>query len=120
VGCDLRLSDFEKGCGREDLSDRFKEVRVMTMHNMPPVWHTGWIPPTALTAALVALIIAAVVAAARYLREPPPESGANTTVRSTVDAEKLFLQRHARGEVDAAEYERRFEMLHAKAERHAS
>jgi hypothetical protein len=33
----------------------------MTMHKMPPVWHTGWIPPTALTAALVALIIAAVV-----------------------------------------------------------
>ena len=92
----------------------------MTMHNMPPVWHTGWVPPTALTAALVALIIAAVVAAARYLREPPPESGANTTVLSTVDTEKLFLQRHARGEVDDAEYQRRFELLHAKAERHAS
>jgi hypothetical protein len=93
----------------------------MTMHNMPPVWHTGWIPPTVLTAALVALIIAAVVAAARYLREPPPESRANTTVlRPPADAEKPFLQRHARGEVDAAEYQRRFEVLHAKAERHAS
>ena len=92
----------------------------MTMRNMPPVWHTGWIPPTALTAAFLALIIAAVVLAARYLREPPPESGANTTVRPPGDAEIPFLQRHARGEVDAAEYERRFEMLHAKAERHAS
>jgi hypothetical protein len=92
----------------------------MTMHNMPPVWHTGWIPPTALTAALVALIVAAVVVAARYLREPPSESAANTTVRPPGDAEKPFLQRHARGEVDAAEYQRRFEILHAKAERHAS
>ena len=59
----------------------------MTMRNMPPVWHTGWIPPTALTAAFLALIIAAVVLAARYLREPPPESGANTTVRPPGDAE---------------------------------
>jgi hypothetical protein len=92
----------------------------MTMHNMPPVWHTGWIPPTALTAALVALIVAAVVVAARYLREPPPESAANTTVRPPGDAEKPFLQRHARGEVGDAEYQRRFEILHVKAERRAS
>lgn len=92
----------------------------MTMRNMPPVWHTGWIPPTALTAAFLALIIAAVVVAARYLREPPPESGANTTVRPPDDTEKPFLQRHARGEVDDAEYQRRFEMLHTIAERHAS
>jgi uncharacterized membrane protein len=92
----------------------------MTMRNMPPVWHTGWIPPTALTAAFLALIIAAVVLAARYLREPPPESGADTTVRPCGDAETPFLQRHARGEVDDAEYRRRFEMLHAKPERHAS
>jgi len=92
----------------------------MTMRNMPPVWHTGWIPPTALTAAFLALIIAAVVVAARYLREPPPESGANTTVRPPGDGEKPFLQSHARGEVDDAEYQRRFEMLHTMAERHAS
>jgi uncharacterized membrane protein len=92
----------------------------MTMRNSPPVWHTGWIPPTALTAAFLALIIAAVVVAARYLREPPPERGANTTVRPPGDAEKPFLQRHARGEVDDAEYQRRFERLHAMAERHAS
>ena len=92
----------------------------MTMRNMPPVWHTGWIPPTALTAVFLALIIAAVVGAARYLREPPAESGANTALGPPGDAESPFLQRHARGEVDAAEYERRFEMLHAKAERRAS
>src|ERR1700733_8692636 len=75
VGCDLRLSDSETGCGRKDLSDRFKEVRVMTMRNMPPVWHTGWIPPTALTAVFLALIIAAVVGAARYLRGHHPRGG---------------------------------------------
>ena len=92
----------------------------MTMRNMPPTWHTGWIPPTALAAVFLALIIAAVVGAARYLREHPPESGADTTVQPPGDAEKPFLQRHARGEVDDAEYQRRFEMLHAITERHAS
>jgi hypothetical protein len=92
----------------------------MTIYGMAPTGHTEWILPTAVTVILLASVIAGVVLAAWYLTSPPPESGTDPTVRPDGDAEKPFLQRHARGEVDDAEYRRRFEMLHAMAERHAS
>ena len=92
----------------------------MTIYGMAPTGHTGWILPTAVTVILLASVIAGVVLAAWYLTSPPPESGADPNVGLPGDGEEPFLQRHARGEVDDAEYRRRFEMLHAKAERHAS
>ena len=84
----------------------------MTMCGMAPTWHTGWILPTAVTVIFLALVIAGVVLAARYLTSPPPGSRANPTVGLPGGGEEVLAQRYARGEIDDAEYQRRFETLH--------
>jgi putative membrane protein len=84
----------------------------MTMYGMAPTWHTGWILATAVTVILLALIIAGVVLAAWYLTSPPPGSDPNPTVELPSGAEEMLAQRYARGEMDDAEYQRRFERLH--------
>jgi len=91
----------------------------MTMYGMAPTWHTGWILPTTVSVILLASVIAGVALAAWYLTSPPPGSGADPAAGLPGGAEEVLAQRHARGEVDDAEYQRRFEMLHAMAERHA-
>ena len=67
------------------------------------------------------VLIVAVVAAIRYLghgrREgAPPQPGAAPPPRAS--AEDLLAERFARGEIDAEEYQRRLDTLHAPAGPH--